>query len=175
MRQVRPLQRKMDLTSVHWIELVKNEKRCLFVICHILWSELHTPSTNIRSMVAWVHLMYQVPHDQVLNHESQSHLPLKEKVTPKILFARIWAYCFFFYLQMSLRFAVQNLIVRDLVHEMRSGCRGSYFRWLSNFFINNIYWHKKFRGISFNYAIIRRIVNIWFLNRYGTLLIPSRS
>ena len=33
---------------------------------------------------------------------------------------------------MALRFAVQNLIVRDSVHDMNSGSRGSYFSIVKN-------------------------------------------
>ena len=61
--------------------------------------------------------MYQIPHNQILNRESEGDLPMKEK---RLGSHRIRAGDFFHW-GMTLRFMVHNLIVRDLVHEMNSG------------------------------------------------------
>ena len=81
---------------------------------------------KIRSEVIWVHLTYQIAHNQILNNKLQSHFPIMKNtlgLNPGEL--DLWAY-FFFYWQVALWFSVQNLIVRDSVHEMNSGYRGSY-------------------------------------------------
>ena len=88
------------------------------------WFSLKTKylSTKMRFTVTWVHVIYRIPHNQILNCESQSHFPIKEKVPPGLMFFNN-----FFYWHIALRFLVQNLTVRDLVHDMNSGYCGSYF------------------------------------------------
>ena len=80
--------------------------------------------------------MYQIPHSQILNWESEGDLPMKEK-----RLGSHWSRAgYFFHWRMALQFAVHNMIVRDLAHAMNSGYSLYYFSYFQKLMTAQIFY-----------------------------------